>query len=52
MDLNTSTIAGMTTIGTQAPVVNFVTATMSSTSNVATAPTALTTTLRRHAASA
>ena len=37
---------GITMIGTQAPLVNFVIATMMSTMNVATAPTPLITVLR------
>ena len=37
----------MTTIGTHAPLVNFVIATMSRTTSVATAPTPLSTMLRR-----
>ena len=41
-------MSGITTSGTQAPLVNFVTPTMRSTMSVATAPTALMTTLRFH----
>ncbi len=48
MPLNRSTISGMTMIGTHAPLVNFVIATISSTTSVAIAPTALSTTLRCH----
>ena len=44
--LEQQTMSGMTTSGTQAPLVNFVPPTMSSTMNVATEPTALITMLR------
>ena len=51
MPLKSTTIAGITMIGTHAPPVNFVIATIRVTMPVATAPTALITMLRFHAGS-